>query len=102
MKTIIPKTIKDQKVVVPGSKSISHRMLICASLCTGISKIENLLESEDIKWTMNALTCFGAQIDRINEGRFRVTGRLLATDLPGRKGGCAGSKEPQCLDIPGQ
>jgi 3-phosphoshikimate 1-carboxyvinyltransferase len=74
MKTIIPKTIKDQKVVIPGSKSISHRMLICASLCTGISKIENLLESEDIKWTMNALTCFGARIDRINEGRFRVTG----------------------------
>lgn len=74
MKTIIPKMIKDQKVVVPGSKSISHRMLICASLCTGISKIENLLESEDIKWTMNALTCFGAQIDRINEGRFQVNG----------------------------
>lgn len=74
MKTIIPKTIKDQQVVVPGSKSISHRMLICASLCSGISRIENLLESEDIKWTMNALTCFGAQIDRMNEGRFRVTG----------------------------
>jgi 3-phosphoshikimate 1-carboxyvinyltransferase len=74
MKIIIPKLIKDQKVAVPGSKSISHRMLICGSLCSGISTIENLLESEDIKWTMNALTCFGAQIDRINEGRFQVTG----------------------------
>jgi 3-phosphoshikimate 1-carboxyvinyltransferase len=74
MKTIIPKTIKDQKVAVPGSKSISHRMLICASLCTGISIIENLLESEDIKWTMNALTCFGAAIDKISRGQFRING----------------------------
>ena len=74
MKKIIPKKIKDQKVVIPGSKSISHRMLICASLCSGISKIENLLESEDIKWTINALTCFGAKIDKIHNLYFRVNG----------------------------
>lgn len=74
MKTIVPKIIKDWTVVVPGSKSISHRMLICASLCSGISKIENLLESEDIKWTLDALTCFGSEIDKINSGQFRVTG----------------------------
>ena len=74
MKIIIPKMIKDQTVMVPGSKSISHRMLLCASLCSGISRIENLLESEDIKWTMNALTCFGAEIHKINGRYFRITG----------------------------
>ncbi len=74
MKKIIPKKIQDRKVLIPGSKSISHRMLICASLCPGISKIENLLESEDIKWTMNALSCFGAKINRIPHGNFQVTG----------------------------
>ena len=74
MKKIIPKKIRGQKIVIPGSKSISHRMLICASLCPGISEIENLLESEDIKWTINALTCFGAEIDKINSGQFRITG----------------------------
>nr|NJM02759.1 3-phosphoshikimate 1-carboxyvinyltransferase [Desulfobacula sp.] len=74
MKMIIPKIIQDQKVVVPGSKSISHRMLICASLCSGISQIENLLESEDIKWTMNALASFGAEIEKINTACVRVRG----------------------------
>ncbi len=74
MKKIIPKKIRDQKVVVPGSKSISHRMLICASLCSGLSEIENLLESEDIKWTINALTCFGADIERIKDQHFRING----------------------------
>ncbi|MFA5902415.1 MAG: 3-phosphoshikimate 1-carboxyvinyltransferase [Desulfobacula sp.] len=74
MKKIIPKKIKNQNVVIPGSKSISHRMLICASLCTGISEIESLLESEDIKWTMNALTSLGAKIDKIKDRRFRING----------------------------
>lgn len=74
MKIIIPKKIKNQNVVIPGSKSISHRMLICASLCTGISEIESLLESEDIKWTMNALTSLGAKIDKIKDRHFRING----------------------------
>ena len=74
MKKIIPKKIRDQKVVVPGSKSISHRMLICASLCHGLSTMVNLLESEDIKWTMNALTCMGAMIDKTNSPHFRING----------------------------
>ncbi len=74
MKKITPKKILDQKVVIPGSKSISHRMLICAALCSGLSKIENLLESEDIKLTINALTYFGAKIDKIKDQKFRVDG----------------------------
>ncbi|OGR12073.1 MAG: 3-phosphoshikimate 1-carboxyvinyltransferase [Desulfobacula sp. GWF2_41_7] len=74
MKKIIPKQIRDQKVVIPGSKSISHRMLICASLCPGITMIENLLQSEDITWTMNALSCFGAYIEKIKDGNFQITG----------------------------
>ncbi len=74
MKKIIPKQIKDQKVVIPGSKSISHRMLICASLCSGISTMANLLESEDIKWTMNALSCMGAGIDKTSSPHFRIHG----------------------------
>lgn len=74
MKKIIPKKIQDRKVVIPGSKSISHRMLICASLCPGITKIENLLQSEDIKWTMDALSSFGAHIEKIKDGNFQVIG----------------------------
>ena len=37
------KTIK-----IPGDKSCSIRALLFASQCIGISKIKNLLESEDV------------------------------------------------------
>ena len=74
MKQIVTKTIKDQAVVIPGSKSISHRMMICASLCQGISNIENLLQSDDIHLTMGALRHFGAFIDHIKGDHYRITG----------------------------
>lgn len=74
MKQIIPKNIKDQAVVIPGSKSISHRMMICASLSNGTSNIENLLQSDDINLTMGALKQMGAAIDRVKDHHYRVSG----------------------------
>ena len=74
MKQIVPKKIKDQAVVIPGSKSISHRMMICASLANGISHIENLLQSEDILLTLDALNHMGAVIERLNHHYYRVSG----------------------------
>lgn len=74
MKKIMTKKIDDQAVIIPGSKSISHRMMICASLCDGTSKIQNLLQSEDIKLTMTALKNMGAKIDEINDNNFNVSG----------------------------
>jgi 3-phosphoshikimate 1-carboxyvinyltransferase len=66
-KQIVPKQIKtrpvpDQIVQVPGSKSISHRMIICAALSNGRSKIRNLLQSQDLSLTATALTAMGADI----------------------------------------
>ncbi len=74
MKTIIKKQIKDQSVVIPGSKSISHRMLICAALCEKQSFIDNLLQSEDILLTMGALRSMGADIQPLKGNQFSVTG----------------------------
>ena len=74
MKQIAAKKIKPQSVVIPGSKSISHRMIICASLCHGTSNIENLLQSDDILLTMDALKHMGAKIDKIKDNHFRVSG----------------------------
>ncbi len=42
-------------IIVPGDKSISHRALIIGSMVTGILKIKNLLESDDVIATLNAL-----------------------------------------------
>jgi 3-phosphoshikimate 1-carboxyvinyltransferase len=81
IKKIIPKKIKDQSLTIPGSKSITHRMLICAALCDGLSFIENPLESEDIQYTMTALSCMGAGISPIKNGACQISG-FGGTPLP--------------------
>ena len=40
---------------LPGDKSISHRVLILASISNGKSRIYNLAQSEDVKRTINIL-----------------------------------------------
>lgn len=74
MKQVISRKIKDQIVTVPGSKSISHRMLICAALCQGTSPIYNVLDSQDISLTRKTLECMGAQIEKTPDGALNVKG----------------------------
>ena len=55
--------IIDSEVAVPGSKSYTHRILICSALSEGICEIENALLSEDTRFTMSALRQMGIAID---------------------------------------
>ncbi len=57
--TIQPTKLKGTLQVV-SSKSLSHRYIIAASLAQGTSIIKNVLDSEDITATKNALMSFGA------------------------------------------
>ena len=50
------------RVVVPGDKSISHRAVMFSALAVGESRIEGLLEGEDVLATAAALRAFGAII----------------------------------------
>lgn len=59
----------------PGDKSMSHRSLILGAMATGVTEIEGLLEGEDILATARAVEAFGATVERLGEGRWRVTGR---------------------------
>jgi len=63
------------RVRAPGDKSISHRALILGAMATGVTGIEGLLEGEDILATARAVEAFGATVERLGEGRWRVTGR---------------------------
>ena len=63
------------RVRAPGDKSISHRSLILGALATGTTEIEGLLEGEDVKRTAAAMAAFGAQVERLGEGRWRVQGQ---------------------------
>jgi 3-phosphoshikimate 1-carboxyvinyltransferase len=63
------------KVSPPGDKSISHRALILGGLANGVTEIEGLLEGDDVLRTAEAVRAFGATVDRLGGGRWRVEGR---------------------------
>ena len=62
-------------VRAPGDKSISHRALILGALASGTTEIEGLLEGQDVLRTAEAVRAFGAEVGRLGEGRWRVSGR---------------------------
>lgn len=51
-------------VKAPPSKSMAHRMLICAGLCEDESRIEGIEYSEDILATLDCLETLGASVTR--------------------------------------
>ena len=62
------------RVRVPGDKSISHRAIIFGLLAMGVTEISGLLEGEDVLRTAQAARALGATVERLGEGRWRVTG----------------------------
>ena len=61
-------------IKVPGDKSISHRALLLAASAIGETRIDGLLESEDVLATAAALRALGVEIVRDDDG-WRVSGR---------------------------
>ena len=59
--TIMPSQANG-KTDAPPSKSMAHRLLICAGLAEGTSKIQNTDFSEDILATIDCLRALGAEI----------------------------------------
>jgi 3-phosphoshikimate 1-carboxyvinyltransferase len=60
-------------VRLPGSKSISNRLLLLAGLSQGRTELVDLLDSDDTQVMLAALAALGCTIER--EGRFtRITG----------------------------
>ena len=60
----------NKRITVVSDKSLSLRALILASQCIGISKIKNLLESEDILNCIKALKKLGVKIVKKNNIHF--------------------------------
>lgn len=61
-------------VTVPGDKSISHRSLMLSALAVGESRVEGLLEGEDVLATAAAMRAMGAQISRDDDGIWHIHG----------------------------
>ncbi|MBS0502533.1 MAG: 3-phosphoshikimate 1-carboxyvinyltransferase [Proteobacteria bacterium] len=59
---------------VPGDKSISHRALMLSALAVGESRVEGLLEGEDVLATAAAMRAMGATIERGADGAWTIAG----------------------------
>ena len=64
MKAVIEKSTAVGCVEAPPSKSVLHRMLICAALSKGESTVSNAYYSEDILATLDCLEAMGAKIEK--------------------------------------
>ncbi|SCX40353.1 bifunctional 3-phosphoshikimate 1-carboxyvinyltransferase/cytidylate kinase [Variovorax sp. EL159] len=60
-------------VRLPGSKSISNRVLLLAALASGTTTVHDLLDSDDTRVMLDALRALGCGIDRTGD-TLRVTG----------------------------
>lgn len=72
--TAEPSTALEGTIRVPGDKSISHRALIFGALAVGETRIEGLLEGEDVLATAEIMRQFGATVTRTGEGAWSVHG----------------------------
>ena len=62
------------EIEVPGDKSMSHRALILGGMAIGETRINGLLEGDDVLHTADAVRAFGAEVERLAPGEWRVRG----------------------------
>ncbi|MEO6113327.1 MAG: 3-phosphoshikimate 1-carboxyvinyltransferase, partial [Sphingomicrobium sp.] len=67
------KTLQGE-AAVPGDKSCSHRALILGAMADGQTDIHGLLESDDVLATARAVAAFGAEVEQVAPGHWRVRG----------------------------
>ena len=68
----------NKTIIVENDKSISHRALLISSQCIGQSNLEGILESEDVKNTIDCLQKLGVKILK-NKKKYTVYGNGLSS-----------------------
>src|SRR3546814_5435559 len=59
---------------LPGSKSISNRVLLLAALADGTTQLEGLLDSDDTRVMLAALSQLGVQIELDGTDKAQIQG----------------------------
>lgn len=81
---IIPSRITGT-IQVPPSKSHSLRAILFASLASGVSSIENYLDSPDARAMLSACSQMGASLDQFNTTSLKIQGTVTPIFSPGTK-----------------
>ncbi len=61
-------------VRLPGSKSISNRVLLLAALAEGVTDVYDVLDSDDTRYMLGALQALGVGVEDRGDNHWRVTG----------------------------
>jgi 3-phosphoshikimate 1-carboxyvinyltransferase len=69
----------------PGDKSISHRAFLLGLLACGETKVEGLLEGDDVLRTGKACQALGAVTERLGPGAWRIRGPGIGALPPPRE-----------------
>jgi len=67
--TLSPLTHAAGEVQLPGSKSLSNRILLLAALAEGETQVTNLLDSDDVRHMLNALKLLGVEYELAEDRR---------------------------------
>lgn len=86
----IKPTILQGSIMIPPSKSMSHRAVLCAALASGTSRIDNLVLSDDIEATLRVCGQMGVEYRIQDSSQFPErkcvlvtgTGKLFAPAAP--------------------
>ena len=80
--TVAPIKSLDGTVTLPGSKSLSNRCLLLAALSEGTTRVDNLLESDDIRYMLEALDQLQVPVERHSADSVTVTGQAGPINSP--------------------
>ena len=64
MKVTFTPSLLQGTIEAPPSKSMAHRMLICAGLADGVSTVRGISESEDVSATLRSLEALGVSYEK--------------------------------------
>lgn len=99
MKVKIEKGIAKGRIKAPPSKSMAHRMLICAAMCDGVSTVRGISSCEDVMATIDCLRALGIKIEEDGED-VKVFGRGFSEVQPTGTLGCRESGSTLRFFIP--
>lgn len=60
----INKGVARGKISAPPSKSMAHRLLICAAMCDGVSIVRDVSSCEDVLATLDCMSALGIKYER--------------------------------------
>ena len=84
METLTVKPIRslDGTVTLPGSKSLSNRCLLLSALSEGETRVDNLLDSDDVRYMVEALDTLKVPVTRHSSDSVTVTGQAGPINSP--------------------